>query len=61
MGDIFAVEEVVAVDFLYLLIYFGLYLGNVLARSNAHHHTTAIGLEHTVFVLGTHVEYRTIE
>ena len=61
MGDVFAEEEVVAVDFLYLLIYFGLCLGDVLACSNTHHHAPAIGLQHAVVVLGTHVEDWAVE
>ena len=61
MGDVFAVEEVVAMDFLYLLIYFGLCLGDVLASSNTHHHATSVGLEYAVVVLCTHVEDRTIK
>ena len=61
MGDVFAVEEVIAVDFLYLLIYFLARGGDVLARSNTHHHTTAIGLQHTIVVLRSHVEDWTIK
>ena len=61
VGDVFAVEEVIAVDFLYLLIYFRACGGDVLARSNAHHHTTAIGFQHTIVVLRSHVEDRTIK
>ena len=61
MGDVFAVEEVIAVDFLYLLIYFGLCLGNVFACRNTHHHTTAVGLEYAVVVLRSHVEDRAVK
>ena len=61
MRNVFAVEKVVAVDLLYLLIYFGLCLSDILARSNTHHHATAIGLQHAVVVLRSHVEDRTIE
>ena len=61
MSYVFAEEEVVAVDFLYLLIYFGLRLGDVFACCNTHHYATAIGLEYAVVVLRSHVEDRAIE
>ena len=61
MSDIFAVEEVVAMDFLYLLIYFGLCLGDVFASSDTHHHASAIGFQYAVIVLGSHMEYRAIK
>ena len=61
MSDVLAEEEVVAMDFLDLLIYFGLCLGDVFTSSYAHHHATAISLEHAVVVLRSHVEDRTIK
>ena len=61
MGNVFAEEEIVAVDFLYLLIYFSLCLSDVFACRNTHHHTTAIGLQHAVVVLRSHMEDRAIE
>ena len=61
VGDVFAIEEVIAVDFLYLLIYFGLCLGDVFACRNTHHHATAVGFQYAVVVLRSHVEDRTIE
>ena len=61
MGDVFAVEEVVAVDVLYLLIYFLARGGDVFACCNAHHHASAIGLQYTIVVLRSHVEDWTIK
>ena len=61
MSDVVAVEEVIAVDLLYLRIYFGLCLGDVFARSNTHHHATAVGLQHAVIVLGSHMEDRSVK
>ena len=61
MSDVLAEEEVVAMDFLDLLIYFGLCLGDVFTSSYAHHYATAISLEHAVVILCTHVEDWAVE